>query len=306
MRVGVTSHDDRARQRLEARGDGVHHPHHARLRLGRADREHREVLPVGEADEDALVGRLHVEFRAGIDCASGAEALLHLGEQIRGGSRASAAWPPPPASHRPREAARSSSAAKLLPTASAPVVFRRLLASPCGSCLKASAPGALRGRGRQASGRGVAALSLVRRRAPGGGAPGSRRRNDDRLVAAERTKRIARWPIDARPGRRVAGDLVEAGARVAEQLLLRHGRHGSGRIRRRQRIEPAPAASAWFPWARLPGSRRGARARFRPGRVRLLGAAERRSLLPGVCACRVLARRGCPSAPSPAPPPSPD
>ena len=73
----------------------------------------------------------------------------------------------------------------------------------------------------------------------------------DRLVAAERTKRIAqplvgarpyfavafqrRRRIDARPGRRRAGDLVEAGARIAEQFLLRHCRIGFRRIRRRHR-----------------------------------------------------------------------
>ncbi len=65
-----------------------------------------------------------------------------------------------------------------------------------------------------------------------------RRRHTIRLVAAERTKRVADGLIEARAD--FAGDLVEARARVAEQLLLRHGRIGSGGIGRRLRFEPRP------------------------------------------------------------------
>jgi hypothetical protein len=60
----VSAYDDRARHALQARGDSVHHAQDARLRLGGADREHREILTVGETDENPFLCRLNLQLRA--------------------------------------------------------------------------------------------------------------------------------------------------------------------------------------------------------------------------------------------------
>ena len=163
------------------------------------------------------------------------------------------------------------------------------------------------------------------------GAGGVRRRRSanvgrhdvDRFVAAERTERIAKRLVGARsnlpialegrrridpgPGRRRAGDLLETGARIAEQFLLRHRRIGLRRIRRRlrrlrRRRAPlialssanSPSRLRWpippqFPRSRRRASRRSAR--------RNPSSADSRPLPEP---------RECPSAPSPAPRLSPD
>ena len=72
--VGVAAHDDRALESLQARGDTFHHVQNAELRLGGANREHGEILPVSEAYEDPILGRLDVELwslhRLGVSPAS--------------------------------------------------------------------------------------------------------------------------------------------------------------------------------------------------------------------------------------------
>ena len=78
----MSAHDDGALQGLQARGDGVHHVEDAGLRLGGADGEHGEILPVGQADEDPVLGRLNVELRPLQRLRLACEPLLQVGEQV--------------------------------------------------------------------------------------------------------------------------------------------------------------------------------------------------------------------------------
>ena len=100
------------------------------------------------------------------------------------------------------------------------------------------------------------ATPAVRRRRPRRRSAGVGPHDIHRLVAAERTEGVAKRLvgarpdfaialergrlIDARPRRRRAGDLVETGARIAEQFLFRHRGIRARRIGRRLRRQRPP------------------------------------------------------------------
>ena len=63
--VGVAAHDQRVRILLQDLGHLLHDDDHRRPRLGGSDREHAEVVVVGQADQHAVLVRRHVDVGDG-------------------------------------------------------------------------------------------------------------------------------------------------------------------------------------------------------------------------------------------------
>ena len=205
--VGMPAHDQPLGLAGENLGELLHDHDHGRPRLGRGDGEHAEVVVVGEADQHALVGGLHVDVGQRARQRSVRRACLICASIC--GRRGAAAPPPPPpcappppcpstlgwrrASSRqglPRRARRPRSAA-VAPWQSAMARLRlghrRLVGfdlSTCGRRL-ASAP------------RGCPPAACRPR--PRGGRPARRDRGRPRRRAARQPRRAAGR---LRPGRR--------------------------------------------------------------------------------------------------------
>ena len=256
--------------------------------------EHRKILPVGEADEDSILGRLNVELRALRRRGLAREPLPEIGKQVGGGCLARFGGVGRRRIGRRRR--RRSRSLSFGGDAALAAPLARSAIDCAGSSPDAAAARRSAGIGRHDIHRTVAAerTEWIAKRLVGA--------RPDFAVALER-----RRGIDARPRRRRAGDLVEAGARIAEQFLLRHRRIGLGRIRRRQRRLRRRRATLL---ALVRGVRRRAVvSRCRPRIRRARPTASRRSARPNprLADRRPFpARRGCPFAPSPAPRPSPD
>ena len=82
--IGVAAHHDQAGARFEQMGERVHRLDHLGLRFGRAEREHRVVELVGQRDQQAFVGRFHVDRRPELLAPERADLQLQHLLQARG------------------------------------------------------------------------------------------------------------------------------------------------------------------------------------------------------------------------------